>query len=84
MRIETIDEFISVIGLFEEGRLKPIRFLWHGRAVPVKHLASHWTNREGKDLRHFYSVSDNGSDYYEISFHSRTMKWILNRVFLEG
>jgi hypothetical protein len=84
MRIESLEETISVIGYFQNGGLKPIRFLWRGRTVPVKHLASHWTSREGRDLKHFYSVSDNGNDYYEISFHPRTFKWMLNRVFLDG
>jgi hypothetical protein len=84
VRIETLDESISVITLFECGRLKPLRFLWRGRTVPIKHLASHWTTREGRDLTHFYSVSSNGSDYYEISFHTRTFEWMLNKVFLEG
>lgn len=84
MRIELIEEPIAVIGLFKNGTLKPLRFQWRGRTYPVRHLASHWTSRMGADVQHFFSVSDNGTDYYEVSFHSRTFQWKLEKVFLEG
>ncbi len=84
MRVEILEEPVAVIGLFRNGTLKPLRFQWRGRTVPVRHVASHWATRSGTDQEHFFSVSDNGVDYYELSFHTRTFQWRIEKVFLEG
>lgn len=84
MVVEAIDEQIDVLTLFRAGKMEPIRFKWRRKVVRISRITGDWVSRTGSDRVHYFSVLGQSSDYFEISFHSKTMQWLLTRVWMDG
>ncbi|UCF78530.1 MAG: hypothetical protein JSW03_10705 [Candidatus Eiseniibacteriota bacterium] len=82
--IETINEAIEVVSVFTDGKMQPLRFKWKGNVVKVKRITGGWIKNEGEAKVYYYSILGENSDYFEICYDSRTLRWTLCRVFLEG
>lgn len=80
MRIEKIDEPIEVIGHFASGKLKPLRFLWNGRAHKVEAVRGRWITLEGKQRSYHYAVTAQGVGSCELAFDLEMMAWLIKSV----
>ncbi len=81
--IYSVDEPVEVIVLFRKGGIKPIRFLWRGMTYRVKEITFKWKDREGGTAIYHYGVSD-GSNAFQLGYHSEYLTWKLEAVDLEG
>ncbi|MHB0997964.1 MAG: hypothetical protein ACYC27_01860 [Armatimonadota bacterium] len=78
----TIEEDIRVGVAFDKRKIMPLWFKWRDRYYKVSAVNFTWsTNTGAAKLRH-YSVTD-GINTYELCFNSRTLEWMLGRVFSE-
>ncbi|MGH1362077.1 MAG: hypothetical protein ACRBF0_00880 [Calditrichia bacterium] len=83
MAYEDVFETIEVITHFQRGKIIPLRFLWNGRAYPVKHIHSRWQERIGSTTQIHFSVRSETTDCFELIFDSADYSWQLARVFLD-
>jgi len=84
MIYEEIFEPIEVICHFKSGKMNPIRFKWNERAYKVKKVNGYWISDEGINRFYHFSVSVEGSDFFELTFDMRGMNWELSRICMEG
>ncbi|MDH7480906.1 MAG: hypothetical protein QHH26_02885 [Armatimonadota bacterium] len=82
MEATRIDENIRVCAAFEGRRVFPIWFRWRDRYYKVKKINFTWKSNQGSAKLHYYAVTD-GINTYELCFNSRTLEWILDRVYTE-
>jgi len=84
MVYEDIFEQIEVISLFNEGKIRPLRFKWNGRIYKVNKINGHWVNPQGYTKQHHFSIIADSSDYFEIMLDTSNFEWQIARVCLEG
>jgi hypothetical protein len=84
MVYEDIFEPIEVISLFNEGKIRPLRFKWNGRIYKVNKINGHWVNPQGYTKQHHFSLIADSSDYFEILMDTSNFEWQIARVCLEG
>ena len=81
---EDLHEPIDVLTAFENGAVRPVKFRWNGRVVPVERVAYQWITRDGAHpVRHFAVLAPGGTAY-EIALHTHTLRWTLLSVQMEG
>ncbi len=78
---ETLREPVDVLTAFIEGRMKPLRFRWRGRVIPIRRVNGHWTRREGQTLMRCFSVEGPAGESYELSYDPRGPGWMLTRCW---
>lgn len=66
----------EVLARFSGGRIYPMRFRAGGSLRTVAAIHYTWTERRGKALLYFFSVSDK-SDSYRLCLDTETMAWHL-------
>ena len=75
-----IGEAISVIASFGlPYNIRPVKFKWSGRLMPVKDITYSWKTREGESVLYHFSVSD-GKTLYELSFNAASLVWRLENL----
>ena len=79
---EEINEMISVVALFENGRAVPRSFTWRGRKYLVETINLEHQERHGDDIIFCFSVVANGN-IYELSFNSQHLVWRLEKTWTE-
>ena len=84
MRYEDIQDKIEMIALFQDGRIRPLKFRWKERVYRVERVNGEWVSDEGETRFHHYSVMTTGPDVYELTYNSQSSGWRLNRVCLVG
>lgn len=84
MAYEELFEPIEVITHFQGGKIMPLRFLWNGRAYPVKKINARWAEKLGSAQHIHFSVSSGGPDCFELIFDTGDFSWQLARVYLQG
>ena len=67
-------ERAEVLARFDKGRIIPLRFRAAGAPFVVERVNYAWTERHGKSLVYFFSVSDK-RDSYRLCLDSETMSW---------
>jgi len=78
--ITEIRERIEVAAVFGKGeRIRPVWFVWNGKKVRVQRVTYRWTEREGSEVYHHFSVTD-GASLYELSYASGNLRWELVAV----
>ena len=80
---ETLSEPVDVIASFVGDKMRPVRFRWRGRAIPVKEVTGHWVRREGATQLSHFSVQDPASDNYELRYDPRNLSWTLMQAWTE-
>lgn len=79
-----IGETISVIVSFGlPYKIKPLKFRWSGRLMPVRDITYSWRTREGESNIYHFSVSD-GKTLYEISFNAASLVWRLENLVVDS
>ena len=73
---EAAAEAVEVTARFRGGAARPLSFAAGGRSLSVSRINFSWTERKGRDLLHYYSVSDS-CDTYCLCFNSGNLSWHL-------
>jgi hypothetical protein len=82
MRVEEVDESVSVGAVFKGGRVTPKWFLWGGTRRDVSAVNMVWKGREGDAPLTFFSVSS-GGNAYQLRLNHKSMEWRLEKVSSE-
>ncbi len=81
--IYSVNEPVKVLAAFGGEGIKPLRFSWRGITYSVREITFRWKDREGRGLIHHFAVSD-GSNAFQLGYHSECLTWKLEAVDLEG
>ena len=84
IRIERIDEAVSVRADFQGGVVTPVAFRRQRHEHRVARVNARWTERAGRHPSFFFSVTDESGDVYQLQLQSAEMLWRLDTVALEG
>lgn len=77
----TIHEPISVVGIYEHGQFRPVKFKWKQRVYQIEELCSRHDFRDGSIPKRRFSVTVSGTTYLlEFDRHQET--WHLEQVWL--
>ena len=81
--MEFIGERVAVMAVFSGAYgLKPLKFKWTERVIPVKDITYSWIDMEGKNKVYHFSVTD-GNSLYELSFNTGSLIWKLEKIETE-
>ena len=80
-----INEMIQVGAIFGDNKkkLKPVWFIWGGRRYNIQEITYIWTERTGKAVVHYFTVTD-GANLFSISYNTDTLVWTLHSMHREG
>ncbi len=81
MTVEKYDDPIEVIFYSGLEELRPLKFKWNDRVIKVKSTNGYWNSYEGNKLYHFFAVSDESENYYELQ--CLDMKWKLIKMVFD-
>jgi hypothetical protein len=84
MRLEPLDEAVTVRAEFQGGVVTPLGFRRHGREQRVARVNARWTDRAGRHPHFFFSVTVECGDVYQLQLRGGDMVWWLDSVTLEG
>jgi hypothetical protein len=82
--IQDINDPITVLTRFGEGKVDPLRFKWKSRVFDVDRVSGKWEAHEGQYKLYYFAVVTREEDYYELIYSTRTMGWTLSRTDMEG
>jgi hypothetical protein len=69
-------EAVEVIARFIKGKIIPLCFILKENRCNISRINYSWTERKGKSLIYYFSVSDK-SDDYRIFLEAESMSWRL-------
>ncbi len=81
--MEDILEEVEVGAVFVRDRIKPGWFIWKNRKYSVEKVSYAWHDNSGEELICYFSVVA-GANLYELSFYTKKLKWMLERIYVEG
>ncbi len=84
MHYERLEEAIEVIVHFSPQRIRPLRFLWRGRAHRVETVRGRWTTLEGRQRCYHYAVIAEGVGPCELALDIDKMTWQINSVVIDS
>lgn len=84
MRWETLAEPIKVRADFQGGEATPLVFKRGGRAIRVVRTHTRWVDREGRRALHYFSVTAETGDVYQLCFDAGDLPWRAECVMYEG
>ncbi|MEX0895528.1 MAG: hypothetical protein WDZ94_01155 [Patescibacteria group bacterium] len=79
---ETIDESISVAGVYRQGKFIPKKFLWQQRAFVITQVTFVADIRDGSDTVRQYTVVASEASY-RLLFNRTHETWRLKEVWCE-
>lgn len=82
--IEEIGEEIDVIARFQGGKITPVKFRWTGETYFVVRVPFKWLSRNGSFPQFHFSVMATSGDVFEMRLDSQRMRWVLDKVRMEG
>ena len=82
MPYESINEPVQVGVVFSNNIVKPKWFVWNDKKYTISEITYTWHVKQGETTLLYFSVSD-GSSLYEICFNQKSLKWCLEKVFIE-
>ena len=84
MHWETLNEAIKVRADFAAGEVTPLLFRRGGRAIRIVAINSRWAERCGRQQRHYFSVTAESGDIYQLRFDSDRVTWKVEAVMYPG
>jgi hypothetical protein len=84
MLVERLDEKIKVRADFGGGSIKPLVFMRRGQIHKVVKVNCYWMDHEGNAKIHYFSVTSDTGDVYQMHFNSDDMVWHLDLVMVES
>ncbi len=83
MRVEDIDEPVSVRADFRGGEVTPRAFKRGGKTYTVTEVNARWVDREGAQPVRRFSVQAGGDTYF-LALMTGEMTWRLEKVMVDG
>ena len=80
---EEILEPVDVAAVFGNNQIRPRWFVWKNRRYPVEKITYTWREKEGEEVICYFSVTSSATLYY-LAYHTKKLKWVLDRIFLDG
>jgi hypothetical protein len=84
IRIERIDEAVTVRADFQGGVVTPVAFRRRSLEHRVARVNARWVERSNRHPSFFFSITDESGDVYQLQLQSAEMVWWLDSVALEG
>jgi len=84
MRWETLDEPIKVRADFQGGEVTPLRFRRGPQALRIVRVNTRWIDRQGRRARHYFSITADSGDVYQLCFDAGDLTWRAECVMYEG
>jgi len=84
MIVERLDEKVRVRADFSEGSIKPLMFVRRGQIHRVVRVNCRWLDREGTAKIHYFSVTSDSGDVYQLHLNTDDMTWHLDQVMMES
>lgn len=81
--IQKLNDQISVLGLFQAGQLKPLRFIWQKRSFKISCITTCYQIKDGGVTRQVFAVESLGN-IYKLIYSPLDSTWVLDEVYLEG
>jgi hypothetical protein len=82
MESTNINKIIKVGAVFVSGNILPKWFLHDNKKYEIKAVNYQWNDHDGIEKLLFFSVTD-GINSYEISFNTKRMIWMLNKICMD-
>lgn len=79
---ETVNEDISVAGVYSSGLFIPKKFKWREKIFPIKEITLSNTIKDGSIKKRLYSVMS-GANLYRIEFNRDSENWKILEVWCE-
>lgn len=79
---QTINEDISVVGVYSKSHFIPKKFKWSNKVFPVKEITLYNDVRDGAVKKRLYSVLS-GCNVYRLEFNRESEKWRILEVWCE-
>ncbi len=84
MQWETLDEPIKVRADFQGGEVTPLLFRRGANQVRVVRVNTRWMDREGRRALHYFSVTAESGDIYQLCLDAGDLTWRAQCVMYEG
>ena len=81
MEFATLSDPVEVGVRFGERGMRPVWFLWQGRRRMIRDVTCVWSERDGRQLHHYFAVTD-GQALYELCFEVGALRWRLTKIAL--
>ncbi|GIK83930.1 MAG: hypothetical protein BroJett025_05520 [Patescibacteria group bacterium] len=79
---QTINETISVLGVYARSHFVPKKFKWKEKIFPIKEITLYSDVRDGGVKKRLYSVVS-GANVYRLEFNRESEKWYILEVWVE-
>ena len=80
---QPIHEPVSVAGVYEQGKFRPVKFRWKEKLLPISEICSVHDFRDGSVQKRRFSVMASGNVYL-LEFDRRQETWMLEQIWLES
>lgn len=80
---QPIHEPVSVAGVYEHGKFRPVKFRWKEKLLPISEICSVHDFKDGSVQKRRFSVMASGNVYL-LEFDRRQETWILEQIWLES
>ncbi len=80
MQVVEIHEAVKVRADFQGGRITPLYLKRGGRTHRLTRVNARWVDRDGRQPRHYFSVTDTAGDVYQLVLRGEDMVWMLENV----
>jgi hypothetical protein len=80
---QDLDDLIDVIVIFENHRLRPVRFRWKGHIHKIARVTGAWKAREGEHAIRHFAVVESKANYFQLTYTERLTKWAISKIWVE-
>lgn len=80
---EIIQDPITVIVRFGNGKVLPMIFKWKDHVYKIESLHLTHKKRDGEDIIYYFNVSDE-TNYFKLSFSTKTLGWRIEELYWDG
>lgn len=79
--LEKINEKVSANLIYDrqKGVVYPSQLFWQGKTFTIIKIGYHHLIREGRNIKHIFSVSDN-SLFFKLALDTENLNWTLEEV----
>jgi len=79
---QTINEDVSVLGVYQNSLFVPKKFKWKEKIFPVQEITLFNNVRDGSIKKRLYSIVS-GGNVYRLEFNRESEKWHILEVWVE-
>lgn len=80
---QPIHEPVSVAGIYENGKFRPVKFRWRQKLLNITEVCSVHDFRDGTVRKRRFSVMAQGTVYL-LEFDRSQESWILEQLWIES